>query len=86
MIIMLQGCSVTLHPLTSVQVFESQITLVSPEDSHLHQKLAYKQGLWLVQGTVLNPKDRPNGQTVFKLMPSLQDLTSCMAVTVCLQH
>jgi hypothetical protein len=64
----------------------SQTTLSSPEDSHLRQKLAYKQGLWLVQGHVLKPNERSNIHTVFKLMPSLQELMGCVTGAVCPTH
>lgn len=55
----------------------SQLTTSPPADCHSSQKLLYKQGLWLVRGELLPPKDRPDAQTVLHLVSTSVDISSC---------
>lgn len=59
-----------------------QLTTACPRDSHVHQKLTYKQGLWVVQGAVLPHTERPDCHTVISLVPTEQSLNACVSSAV----
>jgi hypothetical protein len=66
-----------------LQIAIGQLMTQPMAQCHVPQKTNYKQGLWLVQGKLLQPQERSDAHTVVALAPTESELSRSISTMVC---